>query len=194
MYNAIKRLTTWFFRLLFRWRVHGAEMVPASGGVIICCNHISWWDPPILGCSISRPISYMAKEELFKIPVFGRILIWLKAFPVRRHAADRSALKKSLDLLARGEVFGILPEGTRSKTGELGRAEPGTAWIAHKARVPIVPAAIITDYRLGGPVTVRFGRPIRLWEELPAKPGTEDYDRASQLVMIAIRELLNQGH
>lgn len=194
IFNTVKLLTTAVIRLLFRWRIHGAGNVPAAGGVVICCNHISWWDPPVLGCSIIRPISFMAKEELFDLPVFGQFLRKLRAFPVKRNTADRSALKRSLELLSKDEVFGILPEGTRSKTGEIGRAEPGIAWIAWKSRVPVVPAAIITDYRFRSRLTVRFGRPIKLWEELPAKPSGEDYDRASQAIMASIRGLLNQGH
>src|SRR5690606_34937430 len=131
------------FRLVYRWEIRGAEHVPSEGAVVVCCNHINNLDPPLLGSALERPIRFMAKEELFKIPVLSFLIRRFGAFPVNRGAADKRAVKQALTFLKQGEVLGVFPEGTRSRTGELGAGHTGAAFIALKGKAQVVPAAVI---------------------------------------------------
>ena len=114
-----------FFKLFFRARVIGKENLPAEGPVILAANHLSNWDPPFLACFIPRHVHYMAKTELFENPIFSAMIRSCHAFPVKRGAADRGAIKMAMQVLKGGSVLGVFPEGTRSRTGEMGKAEAG---------------------------------------------------------------------
>lgn len=142
IYSIVKFIVSIFLRFLFRWKSVGMENIPSKGPVIIASNHLSFWDPPLIGCSLNRQIHFMAKEELFQLPIFGWIIRKLQAFPVKRGSADRNAIRKSLELLSQGGILGLFPEGTRSKTGKLGKAEPGLALIALKSGAVVIPTAV----------------------------------------------------
>lgn len=181
------------YRLLLRVRVEGIEHVPASGGVIICSNHISAHDPPLLGMLSPRLIRFMAKDEIFRVPVIG----WLAehgggAIAVKRGTPDRAALKQSLEILASGGCFGIFPEGTRSRTGSLGKAEPGTAYLALKSGVAVIPAGFSGTYRLFSSVTLRFGPPVDLSAFQGSRLTGENLDAAGGAIMAAIASLIDQ--
>lgn len=172
----------------------GRENVPKSGPVVLAANHFSGWDPPLMGCSVLRPVSFMAKEELFRFRPFGWVLRRVHAIPIRRGQADISNLKRMLEALEKGGVLGMFPEGTRQRGGELGAPQPGVAWLAHKANAPVVPMAIIGPYRFRQPLTVRVGEPIDLSSQLPERPRTADLEAAGRRVMEAIAELRRLGH
>ena len=125
LYRILHVIFPAFFRLLGA-KDYGAENMPQEGGVIVAANHMSNWDPPFLASFLQRPVSYMAKQELFEIPIFGTVIRWLFAFPVRRGAADRSAVKAAVKELRAGRCVGIFPEGTRSKDGEVHKFENET--------------------------------------------------------------------
>lgn len=173
----------------------GLENIPTQGGVIIAANHISLWDPPVLGAGLSRPINFMAKEELFAISGLRWIITTMKAFPVKRGAADRGAIRHAINLLKNGEVLGLFPEGTRSKTGQLGKPEPGIGMIALKAGVPIVPAAIIGTNQVGKvgwglpQFIIKFGKPIQINTE---KSDRENMDNIGNEIMQEISCLLEE--
>lgn len=196
MYNLIKTFFCGLFTVLFRWKVTGLENIPSEGGVIIAANHISLWDPPVIGTRSPRPIHFMAKEELFKIPVFGWAIRKLNSFPVRRGGADRGAIRTALELLNQGKIVGIFPEGTRSKTGKLGNPAPGVALIAAKAGVPVVPAAVIGTNKVFShgcflpQFRVKFGQPIYV---VKGKMDKEALDDLSTRMMGAISRLLEEG-
>jgi len=160
LYSTLRYVIRFLFSIFFRYRVIGSENIPKTGPAIICSNHISNLDPPLLGVSMNRVIHFMAKEELFRIPIFRNIIQFLHAFPVNRSGGGRQALKKGLELLKEGKVLGIFPEGTRSKTGKLGKGRIGAALLASKVGVPLIPTAIIGQYRLFRPICVVFGKPI----------------------------------
>ena len=123
-------------------RVEGREHLPADGGYILVANHINWYDPPAIEFALGIPIRYMAKRELFAVPLIGLILRGIGNFPVRRGESDRRALETALRVLEAGQPLGFFPEGTRSKDGVLHRAKPGIAFLARRSGAPLVPVAI----------------------------------------------------
>lgn len=194
MYELLRIFFTLLFSCLFRWKVSGVENIPA-GGVIIAANHLSLWDPPVIGTAIPRRVHFMAKEELFANPVFGRIISNLGAFPVKRGAADRTAIRAALTILGQGSILVIFPEGTRSKNGQLGNPEPGLALLALKAGVPIVPAAItgtnnvLRNGSLLPKFQIAFGKPLVFSRD---SGGKTDMEEISSQVMAEIQQLLPQ--
>ena len=147
-YKIFKVLCRLWFGLILRTRVIGAENIPESGAFILAANHVSNWDPPFLGTFIDREVNYMGKEELFRNPVMAWICRHLYVFPVKRGAADKTAIKTAIKILRDGKCFGIFPEGTRSKTGKLGKAEAGVSLIAAMTKAPIIPAAIVNTEKI----------------------------------------------
>ena len=193
LYSVVKFLLGSFIKLFFRLKVTGAEHLPREGGAIVAANHVSLWDPPVVGAALPRPVCFMAKEELFELPLLGWTILRLGAFPVRRNTADRTAIRTALGRLADGYLLGLFPEGTRSKNGELGNPEPGIALIAAKAGVPIIPAAIIgTNRRLfDGVLVPRFE--VRFGEALHISSGKTDKETLEQIssdIMEQIQRLL----
>lgn len=164
IYSIAKIILKVLFAIGLRMRVEGAENIPAEGPLVIASNHLSVLDPPVIGVASTRKVHFMAKQELF-VPILGDLYKILGAFPVRRGGADRAAIKHGIDILKNNQVLAIFPEGTRSKTGKLGKAEPGALMMASKALATIVPCCVVgTDFRRQGKiwpkVTVRFGKPI----------------------------------
>lgn len=190
LYGFGKALVSPIYHMLFRIQVEGLEHVPKEGGVILCGNHFNGHDPLVAGVVSPRRVSFMAKEEIFGWPVIGWLARGLGAFPVKRGQADRSSVKKALEVLDEGGCFGIFPEGTRSRTGQLRKAEPGTAYIALKAGVPVIPFGITSTYKLFSPVLVRFGPPVSLERFQGAKLKGESLDQAGHEIMAAIGRLL----
>jgi 1-acyl-sn-glycerol-3-phosphate acyltransferase len=176
------------FRSLFRYRVIGAEKVPRDGGVIVAANHISNFDPPLLGISLPRPVSYMAKKELFALPVLKTILPWLYAFPVDREAGGTGALRAALRMLKEGRCVGIFPEGGRNVTGT-NDEKAGAAFLAAASGAPVVPAAIVGTRRLRpfARVTVVFGDPMHVVRNRQSKE--DDLEKGAAEIMQRIRTL-----
>ncbi|MCF6093521.1 1-acyl-sn-glycerol-3-phosphate acyltransferase [Microaerobacter geothermalis] len=189
-YKIFKFLFQVLFRSLYFWKIAGTHYIPKNGPVIICSNHINNLDPPLVGSAIKRKVYFMAKEELFRIPVLSYLITKFGAFPVKRGSADIQALKQSLRILKDGNVLGIFPEGTRSKTGKLGKPYPGAASIALKSKAVVIPAAIIGPYRLFRPVTIIFGPPVDLSMFYDQK-GNETVEMASEKIMNAIGEIID---
>lgn len=195
------RLMQWLIPRLLTvrggWRVRGVEHVPVSGGALIATNHLSHLDPPVVGSALPRRTYYFAKSELFSNPIFGFIIRKCYAFPVKRGAADRRALKAAIELLAGGELLTMFPEGTRSLTGELGEFDLGAALAASRAGVPIVPCALTSTNLLlppgakkikRGKVAVSFAAPIDPLQ-FGEKPGKEQLQLITDQVKAAIAEM-----
>jgi 1-acyl-sn-glycerol-3-phosphate acyltransferase len=195
LYRVIRVLLHYFFKIIFRCKVIGIDHIPSHGGAIIASNHISLFDPPVVGTAFTRPIHFMAKEELFVVPILGWIFTKLNAFPVRRATADRTAIRHAISLLENGELLGLFPEGTRSRTGKLGKPETGLAMIALKAGVPVIPTAVIgtnkvwKDRYLLPRFIVKFGNPIIVNRE---KADKETMENLSNQIMQEISFLLEE--
>ncbi len=148
-------------RTLWRAQVFGTENVPPDGPLIVACNHVSYFDPPVLGCLCPRRISYMAKKELFNLPILGSVIRALGAYSVDRGGSATSAIRRSLQVLESGGAIGIFPEGTRNPSGTVA-PQTGIALLASLAQVPVVPACIRgTDRALRlAHIGVAFGMPL----------------------------------
>ena len=176
LYQFAKGLFTFQFRLM-GWKVRGVENIPVDGPIILVSNHVSLWDPILVACSVTRNVSYMAKEELFSIPFLGPIIPRLEAFPVKRGEGDTSAIRNSLSILKEGRVLGLFPEGTRSKSGELQKGLPGMVLLMEKSKAPVVPVKVYGTKHLltqgWGKIGVVIGPPLTP-EQLKAPEGVEN--------------------
>jgi 1-acyl-sn-glycerol-3-phosphate acyltransferase len=184
----------WFLRM----QVTGTEHIPQTGPVILAANHRSFWDIPVHVIASSRPIAFMAKQELYKGPVTRWMWRSLGGFPVRRDTADIRAIDIALALLERGEVVGVYPEGTRSRTGEMLPFLKGAAWLALRTGAPIVPCGLRgTERRSPGKrrslrrrVVVAFGPPIPVEAEPDTRVRRERADALTEQLLSAIQGLL----
>ncbi|WP_265264350.1 lysophospholipid acyltransferase family protein [Spirulina subsalsa] len=175
----------------FQGKITGAEQVPREGGFVAVSNHASFFDPPILSNSVGRPVAFMAKEELFKIPVLKQAIRLYGAYPVKRSSADRSAIKAALECLKEGWGVGIFLEGTRTEDGTIQNPKLGAAMIAAKAQVPLVPVSLWGTDQIGSgvpravPVTVRIGAPM----SPPPSTKREDLEAVTENCAAIINEM-----
>ena len=195
-YSLLRVFFRLFFKVLFRARILGAENVPPEGSIILAANHLSNWDPPFLATFLDRQVFYMAKEELFANKIFAAAITNLGVFPVKRGTADKTAIKRALALLKEGKCLGLFPEGTRSKTGELGKAEAGVGLIAAMSKVPVLPAAIIntnkifSSEKLFPRLTVVYSRPMKFEGSAKDKAALAEF---SQSIMGEIAKLIENN-
>lgn len=141
-YSVASFLMRVLMTILTKLEVSGLERVPLKGPLIIVANHLHFADPPLLGAVIPRKIIFMAKSELFRIPVIGLIVLAYEAFGVRRGMADARAIRRAIKVLRSDKALGIFPEGHRSKDGKLQRARKGMALLAYKTGATILPIGI----------------------------------------------------
>jgi len=152
-----------------RGRVYGRNHVPRRGPIVVVSNHASDFDPPLLSCSVGRPVAFMAKEELFRVPVLKQAILLYGAYPVKRGTSDRQAIRSSLEYLENGWANGVFLQGTRTPDARITDPKLGAALIAAKAQAPLLPVclwgthAIVEKGRYwprSVPVTVRIAPPI----------------------------------
>ncbi len=186
-YSFAKAVVYGVFKPIYRMEVIGKENMPKEGGVLLCTNHIHNFDPPIVGIVAPRPVHFMAKEELFSVPILGRLVPHLNAFPVKRGMSDREALRKGLKVLKDGHVLGLFPEGTRSKTGELGKGLAGAGFFALRTDAAVVPCAIIGPYKVFSRLKVVFGHPLDMSSLRNNKASAEE---TTEVIMNEIRKLI----
>jgi 1-acyl-sn-glycerol-3-phosphate acyltransferase len=180
--------------------------VPATGGLVVASNHISLWDPPLVGVMIPREAFFLAKEELFHQGLFGAAIASMNAIPIRRGVADLAGIARALEVLRSGGCLTVFPEGGRMKDGQLHRAKPGVGLIVAHARVPVVPACVAGSNHVRRciarreRVRVRFGAPLSAAELLDGgepEAGRALYQRVADRVMDAVarvkRELEGGG-
>jgi 1-acyl-sn-glycerol-3-phosphate acyltransferase len=189
IYSFVRSLVGGVLKPYYRIETIGLENFPKEGGVLLCSNHIDNLDPPVVGITAPRPVHFMAKEELFSVPLLGKIVPHLNAFPVKRGMSDREALRKGLNILKEGKVLGLFPEGTRSKNGELGKGLAGAGFFALRTEAKVVPCAIIGPYKSFHSLKVVYGKPIAMEELRDAKASAEE---TTEMIMSAIRKLMDE--
>lgn len=163
--------------ICFRARIYGTEHVPKTGSVIVACNHASDFDPPIASNCVGRPVAFMAKEELFRVPILSSAIKLYGAYPVKRGAGDRAAIRAAMASLANGWATGIFLQGTRTPDGRITDPKLGAALISAKTQAPILPVSLWgthailpkgTKFPRFEPVTIRIG------ELIPPPPTKSD--------------------
>lgn len=189
VYNICRSLLRMIYSLLFRLEASGTENIPATGPVVLCANHISVFDPPTVGIKLRRKVHYMAKAELFNIPLFGPLIRAVGAFPVKRGGVSKEAIRSAISLLKDGGVMGIFPEGSRSSTA--GMAKKGAAMIAMRSSATVIPVAIIGKYRIFRKMKVRYGKPIDLTAFIDDS-SPDVLERVTDAIMLKIREMIHQ--
>lgn len=141
-YYIVKFVTWIFMKVYYRMEVYGTENLPKQGSFVIASNHSSHLDPVVIGVSCPRPVTFMARDTLFKHWLMGRFLKGVRTMPLKRDASDIAAMRYAIELLKAGDTVCIFPEGTRSLDGNLGQAKRGIDLLAKKSGVPVVPVYI----------------------------------------------------
>ncbi len=185
----IANFLRWTVLRLFRVQIIGEDNLPSEGACVACINHISLFDPLVTSAVVERPIRFMGKEELFKIPVIGWYLKSINVIPVKRGSGDIGAIKSSLKALKNGEILGIFPTGTREKKNPDAPVKPGAALIALKADVPVIPIHINADYRLFSKVTITVGSAVDLSFYSGRKLTQEELAGAAEEIYTSIKHL-----
>ncbi len=142
VYRGCRAFYRLAYTLFFHIRAWGAEKVPREGGALLVSNHQSFLDPPGVGIPLTRPVYYVARSTLFRLPILGWLMYKQNGIPIERGKGDLGAIRTAVDLAKRGAMIVLFPEGTRSRDGSVGRFQPGFAMVAALAKVPIVPAAV----------------------------------------------------
>ena len=176
-------------------RIFNRHFEPASGSVVYICNHQSFLDPVLIAFALRRPMNFMARDSLFRVPLFGRVITSVNAFAVRRGTADISAVKESLRRLKAGGQVAIFPEGTRSQGGRIGQFLPGLAVLSQRAAdwtVPVVIDGASDAWPRGnilpvpGNIVVQYAPPIPRAEASAQKP--EDFVAAVRAQIIEMQQ------
>lgn len=161
LYNFAVGLVKAYLKLLYSVKIEGIENLPDDGGYLLVSNHKSNYDPLLIAAFTPVQLTFMAKQELFKIPVLGFLLKKFGAFPIKRGAGDLGAMRIAIKILGGGGKLLMFPEGTRCREeGKLLPGKPGAALLAHKAKVKIVPVGISGSYGFREKMTVKIGIPI----------------------------------
>ena len=194
-YNSCRIAANLLYMALCRGRVFGKHNVPKTGGVLLVCNHQSFFDPILATLALPRECSYMARDTLFHNPWFRKLITSLNAFPVKRGTADIGAIKETLRRLKDGGLVNVYPEATRTQDGSVRPMQSGVVLIARKARVPLVPGMILGAYEIWprqakypklGPVIVAYGEPL-LPEDMTGKVDDECIEIVRQRIIALMK-------
>lgn len=185
---------------MFGFRVINAQVIPKTGPVIVACNHISYCDPPVVGSAIPREVCFLAKEELFRNPVFAWLIRRYNAIPLKRSVGDLGAIRKAVDILSQGKALLMFPEGTRSLSGKLLKPKLGIGMIAMLASCPIVPAHVGGTNKIGKAflrkcrLEVRFAEPVMPMSlRFPSDDNKARFAYIAEEVMKRIESLSLEG-
>ncbi|HKL42048.1 MAG TPA: lysophospholipid acyltransferase family protein [Clostridia bacterium] len=191
MINIIKYILRFYYKIFFNVNLTGEENLPQNTGYVICANHISQHDPPVYASSVKELFYALGKKELFNSWFTKKLFATINTIPVDRNKIDISAMKKSLRILKK-EKAGLLifPEGTRNFSENPLPVTPGVAMLAIKAKVPVVPVAIDSTYRLFSKINISIYEPIDLSEYYNENLNTEDYEKITEDIIEFIYDQL----
>ncbi len=190
-----------FFKFPLRLKVEGKENIPLEKGCIIAANHRSYLDPPVLNLASPRPIIFLAKYDLFKIPILNWVIRKAGAMPLYSSKKDIKTIRKAIDYLNQGHCVGIFPEGTRMKPNTFGKAHSGIGLMAIKSKAPVIPTFIEnTDKVLpvGAKfpklfiysIKVKFGKPL---EFSNFKDTKENHQKVADIILDEIKKLSKES-
>lgn len=196
-YYVVRVIVKTLLLLLTNWQVRGRENVPSEGAVIVVANHLNLADPLVLGASLGRKVVFMAKRELFHSRVSRYFVRGLGAFSAQRGQLVREALRQASQILANSLALAVFPEGSRSKNAQLQSAFPGSALIALRNGIPILPVGITGTEKIRGAawflhrpkITVNIGRPFSL-PPVGSKLARAELAELTNSIMGRIAELL----
>ncbi len=200
LYRVTKNLLTPLLRIFLGLKIKNQERFPMEGGVIVAPNHVSNFDPLVVGAASPRQLHFLAKVELFRIPIFSGFLRRTNAIPLQRKAADRTALVSAIRALEARRPLLVFPEGTRSKTGEMAEGRRGIGMLAVNGRVRVLPVHISGTFRIlpvlwRRRVVVRFGQPFAVEPFLKLRVSTKElYHKIGEETMKRIKELRDAHH
>ena len=167
IYQLVSKLLVFpIYKFVFRGYLIGRENIPQKDSFIVVSNHGSLLDPPLLGHALGRNISFMAKAELFKLPLLGFIIKACGAYPVKRGIVDKNTIKTACKKLSNDNCIGIFIDGTRQKNGRVNKPKQGAALLAFKNQKLLLPVAIVNSHRL-----IRFKFFIPLFSKIIIKVG-----------------------
>lgn len=197
-YKIVVKALSALIKALFFISIEGTENIPQNGACFVCCNHLSNWDPVFLAIAIKRPMHFMAKKELFCIPVIKNLVRALGAFPVDRDNADFTAIKTALTHIKYENMVGIFPQGTRclGNSPETIGVKSGTGMMVFKTQADVLPVSVYTEnYRvkLFKKVYIKIGKPIKFDEYGPVEKSQEEYQRVSDIIFNRICSLVNES-
>lgn len=193
LYQIFKNFFFILFKVFHRMKVIGAEHVPMTGPVILAANHVSNWDPLVVGSAAPRQPVFLAKKSLFKIPLVGLLMRGWGATPVERGHSQRSTINFWLNVLKQGKAIGIFPEGKRNleHTGQMLKLQSGLAMLALNTGAAVVPVAVLNSDRIFRgfkQLKVIIGTPIT-FQDQPELDRKELYDRINTRITAEIMEL-----
>ena len=200
-YYVARAIVRVLFFLLTRWRIKGRESIPSQGPLLVVANHLNLVDPPLLAVSLGRKAVFMAKEALFRSRFSSYFIRSFGAFPVHRGRPDKEALRQAEQVLAKGQALVMFPEGMRSRNAQLLPAFSGSALIACRYGVPVLPVGITGTEKIRGVawvlhrprVTVNIGHPFYL-PAVSSKLTKDKLAELTSLIMERIAELLPQEY
>ena len=199
LYHAFKwSIVSPMLHAYFRGQIYGVENVPKSGPLVVISNHASYFDPPIVSNCVRRPVAYMAKEELFDIPILAQAIKLYGAYPVSRGSADRNAIRAALEYLNKGWAVGVFLQGTRTPDGKITDPKRGALLLAAKAKAPILPVSVWGTEKIlekgsaiprAVPITIRIGNLI----DTPSSANKEELEILTQKCTTVINEMHDLG-
>ena len=167
IYQLVSKIFVFpIYKFLFKGHLIGRNNIPQKDSFIMVSNHGSLLDPPLIGHALGRNISFMAKAELFKIPLLGSVIKACGAYPVKRGIADKNTIKTACKKLSDNNCIGIFIDGTRQKNGRVNKPKQGAALLAFKNQKILLPVAIVNSHRL-----IRFKFCIPFFSKIVIKVG-----------------------